>query len=75
MEKVGNVKLKRIAEGSKSERDAVMLVTHDREYVLARQGGNSMRDEVLEQLVGKRIRCQGVEHAYKFLVSDWDVID
>jgi hypothetical protein len=75
MEKVGYVTKKPFATGSKSERDAVFLVTGDREFVLGRRGGNPFHDDVLDQLVGKKIRGQGIEHSYKFILSDWEEVD
>jgi hypothetical protein len=75
MEKTGYVRKKPFAVGSKSEREAVVLVTPSREYVLGRQGCNQLQDEELEQLVGKKVRFRGVEHSYKFLVSDWEEVE
>ncbi len=68
--KVGKVVRKRFAEGSKSEHDAVMLVTGDKEYKLRRQGGNPFFDPELEALVGRTISCQGLEHDYTFIMSE-----
>lgn len=75
MEICGRVTKRPFAVGSKSEREAVYLVADDRECVLQRQGGNPFRDEVLERLVGKMIRCQGIEHGYKFIMTDWQELD
>src|SRR4051812_14756084 len=65
----GHVVKKSFGQGSKSQRNAVLLVTDDGEYVLRRQGGNAFHDPQLEGLVGKSIRCQGVLHGYTLLVS------
>jgi hypothetical protein len=67
----GQVVKKSVAAGSKSARDAVMLVTDEREYVLRRQGGNPFADPVLDDLVGQRIQCEGNVHGYTFLMSQW----
>jgi hypothetical protein len=56
--------------GTKSEHDAVLLVTKDKEYVLRRQGGNAFQDPELERLVGKRVRCTGTVAGYTLLITD-----
>jgi hypothetical protein len=61
--------------GSKSERDAILLVTKDKEYVLRRQGGNAFHDSELERLVGKQVQCKGVVTGYTLLVSDCAIVD
>lgn len=67
----GAVVKKPIAAGSKSARDAVMLVTDEGEFVLRRQGGNPFFDPELERLVGKQIECDGQLHGYTFIMSQW----
>jgi hypothetical protein len=68
----GTVVRKPFAVGSKSEREAVMLVTADgREYVLRRLQGNPFHDEELEALVGKHIACEGQLHGYTFICERW----
>jgi hypothetical protein len=71
VERSGNVVRKQVAEGSKSERTAILLQTDEGEYVLRIQGGNPFHDQRLEQLVGKRIRARGQIHGYSFLMDDW----
>jgi len=71
VERSGNVVRRQIAEGSKSERPAILLQTEEGEYVLRIQGGNPFHDQRLEQLVGKRIRARGQLHGYTFLMDDW----
>lgn len=71
MELTGTVVKKVFGRGSKSERPAVWLVTHDGEFVLRRAGGNPFADPELDKLVGKRIRCQGNVVDYTLLMSDW----
>ena len=70
----GSVVKRPFGVGSKSERDAILLVTNDKEYVLRRQGGNAFCDPALEKLVGKQVRCTGVVTGYTLLVSDYAVI-
>jgi hypothetical protein len=58
-------------KGSKSEHDAVMLLTGEQRYVLRRQGGNPFQDPALDQLVGKTIQGTGIVNGYIFLLTDW----
>lgn len=66
----GSVVKRPFATGSKSQRDAILLVTGDREYVLRRPGANAFHDPDLEQFVGKRVRCTGTLTGYTLLVTD-----
>jgi hypothetical protein len=70
----GSVVKRRFAKGSKSDRDAIFLVTSDGDYVLRRQGGNPYHDPELERLVGKEIRCTGLLTGYTLLISDYTVL-
>ena len=67
----GVVRKRPFADGSKSERKVILLVTPRHEYVLRRQGANPFVDSTLEQLVGKRVSFVGTLHGYTLLVSDW----
>jgi hypothetical protein len=67
----GIVVRKPFGQGSKSEHDAVWLVTHSGEYVLRRRGGNPFRDPELEKLVGKRLSCNGFVTGYTLVMSEW----
>jgi hypothetical protein len=71
MQLKGSVIKKLTAAGSKSEHEAVVLITDEGEYVLRRKGGNPFFDEELENLVGKRILCEGNLAGYTFLMTDW----
>jgi hypothetical protein len=71
MQLTGRVIKKHFAAGSKSEREAVTLVTETDEYVLRRQGGNPFFDEALEELVGKTIECEGDLTGYTFIMTRW----
>jgi hypothetical protein len=66
----GSVVKRPFATGSKSQRDAILLVTDDHEYVLRRPGANAFFDPDLEQFVGKRVRCTGTVTGYTLLVKD-----
>lgn len=71
MEQQGTVLCKPFAVGSKSEHQAIVLQTADREYVLRILGGNPFQDDRLRKLVGKRIRVNGKLHGYTFLMEQW----
>jgi hypothetical protein len=71
MKVTGHVIKKLFAAGSKSEREAVILVTDKGEYVLRRKGGNPFFDEELENLVGKTIKCEGDLTGYTFIMTKW----
>jgi hypothetical protein len=75
MELSGLVIKEVVGKGSKSEHDAVLLETKDGKYTLRRRGGNPFRDPELDQLVGKRIRANGVLTGYTFVMSDWAEAD
>ena len=70
----GRVIKRRIAVGTKSEHDAVMLSTESGDYVLRRQGGNAFRDPELDRLVGETVSCDGVIHGHTLLVSRCDTL-
>lgn len=76
MQQSGRVIKKTFAPGSKSERGGIILVTEDdRELLLRRQGGNPFYDPSLEELVGKKVVCQGNPHGdYTFLISEANVV-
>lgn len=68
---VGTVVKKPIAEGSKQEHNAVMLVTETGEYKLRRAGGNPFQDNQLDALVGKTIDCLGALHNNHIIMVSW----
>lgn len=69
----GRVEQKHVSPGSKSDREAVVLITPSDEFVLRRQGGNPFHDEVLVGLVGKRIRCTGMRSGQTLILTEWEV--
>jgi hypothetical protein len=71
----GRVVKKRVAGGSKSEHQAVVLETAEAELVLRRQGGNAFQDEVLDGLVGHRIRGVGRRSGSTLILSAWDDLE
>ena len=70
---VGEVIRKPYAAGSKSEHEAVLLVTGSGEYRLRRVGGNPFSDPELNKLVGHRISCQGIVRGGNLIMSDWEL--
>lgn len=75
MQAEGRVVSKRIGAGTKSEHDAVVLVTPAHEYKLRRQGGNPFVDPEISKLVGKRIRAHGVLDSDQLIMSTWKELD
>lgn len=71
----GQVVRKRLSAGSKSEHEAIVLVTPDgQEYKLRRQEGNPFRDPELDVLEGKRIECEGVLRNGQIILARWTVL-
>ncbi|NQT37743.1 MAG: hypothetical protein HQ581_09655 [Planctomycetes bacterium] len=71
----GKIIRTKVAPGSKSERDAVVIVTGDREFVLRRSGANPFVDPELDKLVGKHLQCEGTLHGQHFIMTDWSEVD
>jgi hypothetical protein len=69
----GLVIKKPFARGTKSEHEAVCLVSAEGEFVLRRAGGNPFSDPELDELVGKEIRAEGDVVGYTFVMSAWSV--
>jgi len=67
----GKVVKRPFAVGSKSEREAVLLVTPAGDYVLRRLGGNAFQDPELEALVGQTISAEGELHGYTLIMGSW----
>jgi hypothetical protein len=72
---VGKVTKSVFGKGSKSEHEAVFLETDKGKYALRRQGGNPFYDPELEELVGKRIQCNGFVEEYTLIISNWTVLN
>jgi hypothetical protein len=71
----GRVVKKRVAPGSKSDHQAVVLETEGDALVLRRQGGNAFRDPVLDDLVGHRIRGTGRRSGSTLILTEWEDLD
>jgi hypothetical protein len=61
-----------VSPGSKSERSAVQLDTGDRKLLLRRKGGHPFHDDVIEALVGQRIKCQGFRKGAHLFLESWE---
>lgn len=71
----GRVVRKRVSAGSKSEHEALALVTPDgQEYKLRRQDGNPFKDPKLDVLEGKRIECEGILRDGLLIMTRWSVV-
>jgi len=75
MEAVGRVIQKRVAIGSKSEHDAVVLRTGDHEYALRTKRGDPWWDPEMARLIGKKIKAIGTLYMGLLIVNDWKEID
>jgi hypothetical protein len=67
----GEVVRRMVGTGSKSEREAVVLDTPERSYLLRRREGNPFADPVLDQLVGQRLRLVGTALDTTFVIDEW----
>jgi hypothetical protein len=66
----GKVVLKKFAEGSKSEHDAVFLETEGNSYQLRRLGGNPFDDPQLKAMVGKNVSARGMLNDQLFIAHE-----
>lgn len=69
----GKVHKRTVNQGSKSEHDAVTLVTEAKEYILRRKGGKAFSDSILDGLVGKTIEASGTVHSTTFIMDAWKI--
>lgn len=70
----GSVVRKKVAGGSKSEHEAIVLKTGSgEEFLLRRLGGNAFRDPQLDQLVGSSITGNGQLAGQTFIMKSWKV--
>lgn len=73
-ELTGSVVKHLIAKGSKSEREAVLLMVGEKQYILRQRGGNPFSDPVLDDLVGKNLKAEGQILGTVFILDDWEVV-
>ena len=59
------------AKGSKSEHNAVMLQTPQKDYVLRIKGANPFSNPELNDLVGKTITATGEVADYVLFLDEW----
>ena len=67
----GAVERRRVGRGSKSEHDAVVLVTESGVHVLRRRGGHAFQDPRLAKLVGRELEFEGELHDATLHVTSW----
>jgi hypothetical protein len=67
----GTVARRPFAAGTKSDHEAVVLLTPDGPLKLRRPGGNPFRDDTLDGLVGHEIECDGELHAGQLVMNRW----
>lgn len=65
----GTVARRPYAVGSKSEHEAVVLITDEGEFRLQRKGGNPFHDPSLEKLIGKEIEAEGLVAGPSFIIE------
>ena len=70
----GTVTRQPFATGSKSEHEAVVLLTPEGPLKLRRAGGNPFVDPELERLVGQQIVCEGDVHSGQLMLRNWNVV-
>lgn len=70
----GKVITRKISAGSKSEKEAVILQTAGKEYVLRKIGGNPFYDASLQVFVGKIVIVTGMADQNLFLAKEIKVI-
>ena len=68
----GKVVSRTTAKGSKSEHEAVMLETPNKDYVLRVKGANPFSNPELDQLVGKTIKATGELADYVLFLENWE---
>src|SRR5258707_1619985 len=72
----GQIVRKMFGTGTKSEHEAICLVTTKGDYLLRRSAANPFEpDRELDSLVGKQVRISGTLSGYTFFVSGWQEND
>ena len=67
----GRVERRRVGRGTKSDHDAVVLVTDEGTYTLRRRGGHAFEDSVLDALVGQDLEFDGMLADNVLHVTSW----
>ncbi|MFJ3338549.1 hypothetical protein [Streptomyces sp. NPDC086766] len=71
----GRVGVERVAVGSKSERDALVLHCDDRTLILRLEGEPAFGIAGAGRLTGRTIEARGEVEDQYFHVSEWTVVD
>jgi hypothetical protein len=71
----GKVVRQLFGAGSKSQHQAVVLLTSQGPLKLRRPGGNPFLDPELEKLVGREVACDGEIHQGQLLITRCNVLD
>jgi hypothetical protein len=70
----GKVVRQQFGAGSKSEHQAVVLLTPEGSLKLRRAGGNPFHDPELDKLVGSEIVAEGELHQGQLLMTRWNEV-
>ena len=65
----GTVIQKTFAKGSKSEHEAIYIVTDQGEFVLRKKDDNPFENKALLSFVGKKVQADGTLKDYLFLAA------
>ncbi len=71
----GLVSVQRVDVGSKSERDALVLHSGERDYVVRLPGENPFRPSGQNHLAGHVVEAQGEVDRQYFFVTEWSVVE
>lgn len=69
----GLVTRQKVASGSKSEREAIVLSTSDKDYILRMKGQPAFGDNTFEGVVNQNIVVEGTVHGTTLIVSSWKI--
>jgi len=64
-----------IAKGSKSERQACILVVGNQRYILRKKGASAFIDDTFDPYVNKIIEVEGSSLGTTFIVENFKVIE
>ena len=71
----GRVSRGRVAEGSKSEREAIVVTGPGGQFILRRRGGNAFHDPELEHLVDRDVEGEGALVGQTLIATELTVLD
>jgi hypothetical protein len=70
---LGHVTRGRVAEGSKSDREAILVTLPEGRFILRRKGGNAFHDPELERLVDREVEGEGAVVGQTLIASQLTV--